>query len=151
MTSRYRLPNGLTVVFHQQQAAPVVAFQVWVKVGSADETAEDRGEEGRREGDEEGEAGAQGEADELVAEDAVGAEQVAGRRAHRAAAGGDAAHEVAREGVVARDEGEERGERDEHGDEHEPHMEGAVAAQARQEGGAAHVSPGSVEARGGTR
>jgi zinc protease len=38
MTSRYRLPNGLTVVFDRQPQAPVVAFQVWVKVGSADET-----------------------------------------------------------------------------------------------------------------
>ncbi len=43
MTARYRLPNGLTVVFEQQRHAPVVAFQVWVKVGSADETAEEVG------------------------------------------------------------------------------------------------------------
>ncbi len=37
MLSRFRLPNGLTVVFHPQRTAPVVAFQIWVKVGSADE------------------------------------------------------------------------------------------------------------------
>lgn len=43
MTVRYRLPNGLTVVFQQQRHAPVVAFQVWVKVGSADETADEVG------------------------------------------------------------------------------------------------------------
>lgn len=43
MTARYRLPNGLTVVFQQQRQAPVVAFQVWVKVGSADETADEVG------------------------------------------------------------------------------------------------------------
>ncbi|MGV3624494.1 MAG: M16 family metallopeptidase [Archangium sp.] len=43
MTARYRLPNGLTVVFQQQRHAPVVAFQVWVKVGSADETADEVG------------------------------------------------------------------------------------------------------------
>lgn len=43
MTARYRLPNGLTVVFEQQRHAPVVAFQVWVKVGSADETADEVG------------------------------------------------------------------------------------------------------------
>ncbi len=43
MTTRYRLPNGLTVVFEQQRQAPVVAFQVWVKVGSADETPDEIG------------------------------------------------------------------------------------------------------------
>lgn len=43
MTTRYRLPNGLTVVSQPQRHAPVVAFQVWVKVGSADETAEEVG------------------------------------------------------------------------------------------------------------
>ena len=43
MTTRYRLTNGLTVVLEQQRQAPVVAFQVWVKVGSADETPEEVG------------------------------------------------------------------------------------------------------------
>ncbi len=43
MTARYRLPNGLTVVFEAQRHAPVVAFQVWVKVGSADEGPEEVG------------------------------------------------------------------------------------------------------------
>lgn len=37
MSQRHRLPNGLTVVFHPQRTAPVAAFQVWVKAGSADE------------------------------------------------------------------------------------------------------------------
>lgn len=43
MTARYRLTNGLTVVLEQQRHAPVVAFQVWVKVGSADEAPEEVG------------------------------------------------------------------------------------------------------------
>ena len=43
MTTRYRLTNGLTVVLEQQRQAPVVAFQVWVKVGSADEMPEEVG------------------------------------------------------------------------------------------------------------
>ena len=43
MATRYRLSNGLTVVFEQQRQAPVVAFQVWVKVGSADETPDEVG------------------------------------------------------------------------------------------------------------
>ncbi|MFO0596746.1 MAG: pitrilysin family protein [Myxococcaceae bacterium] len=43
MPSRYRLPNGLTVVLERQAHAPVVAFQVWVKAGSADETPEEIG------------------------------------------------------------------------------------------------------------
>ncbi len=43
MPSRYRLSNGLTVVFEAQAAAPVVAFQVWVRAGSADETAQEVG------------------------------------------------------------------------------------------------------------
>lgn len=43
MTARYRLPNGLTVVLEPQRHAPVVAFQVWVKVGSADEGADEVG------------------------------------------------------------------------------------------------------------
>jgi zinc protease len=43
MTSRFRLDNGLTVVLHSQRAAPVAAFQVWVKAGSADETPDEVG------------------------------------------------------------------------------------------------------------
>lgn len=43
MVSRHRLANGLTVVFEPQHAAPVVAFQVWVRVGSADETPQEIG------------------------------------------------------------------------------------------------------------
>lgn len=43
MTSRYRLANGLTVVFEPQRQAPVVAFQIWVKVGSADEAVDEVG------------------------------------------------------------------------------------------------------------
>lgn len=43
MTARYRLPNGLTVVLELQRQAPVVAFQVWVKVGSADEAPDEVG------------------------------------------------------------------------------------------------------------
>jgi zinc protease len=36
----FRLPNGLEVVLEENHAAPVVAFQAWVKVGSADEPPE---------------------------------------------------------------------------------------------------------------
>ncbi len=43
MTTRYRLSNGLTVVFEPQRQAPVVAFQVWVKAGSADELPDEVG------------------------------------------------------------------------------------------------------------
>ncbi|MFZ5446954.1 MAG: M16 family metallopeptidase [Myxococcota bacterium] len=43
MPNRYRLPNGLTVVFEAQRHAPVVAFQVWVKAGSADERPDEVG------------------------------------------------------------------------------------------------------------
>lgn len=43
MGNRFRLANGLTIVYEPVHAAPVAAFQVWVKVGSADEQA---GEEG---------------------------------------------------------------------------------------------------------
>lgn len=43
MASRYRLDNGLTVVFEVQRSAPVAAFQVWVKAGSADETPDEVG------------------------------------------------------------------------------------------------------------
>lgn len=40
---RFRLENGLTVLLEENHAAPVVAFQAWVNVGSADEGP---GEEG---------------------------------------------------------------------------------------------------------
>ena len=36
----FRLANGLEVVLEENHAAPVVAFQAWVKVGSADEPPE---------------------------------------------------------------------------------------------------------------
>src|SRR2546429_387746 len=37
------LPNGLTVVLEESHQAKVVAFQVWVKVGSADESDDEAG------------------------------------------------------------------------------------------------------------
>src|SRR5213595_1150245 len=37
---KFRLDNGLEVVLEENHAAPVVAFQAWVKVGSADEPPE---------------------------------------------------------------------------------------------------------------
>ncbi len=37
MSNLYRLDNGLTVVLEENHATPVVAFQAWVRVGSADE------------------------------------------------------------------------------------------------------------------
>ncbi|QRN95707.1 insulinase family protein [Archangium violaceum] len=43
MAQRYTLPNGLTVVFEEQHAARVAAFQVWVKAGSADERPDQAG------------------------------------------------------------------------------------------------------------
>lgn len=43
MAVRYRLDNGLTVVFEEQHAAKVAAFQVWVKAGSADERPDQAG------------------------------------------------------------------------------------------------------------
>ncbi|MFY2557022.1 M16 family metallopeptidase [Corallococcus terminator] len=43
MAIRYALPNGLTVVFDENHAAKVAAFQVWVKVGSADERPDQAG------------------------------------------------------------------------------------------------------------
>ncbi|MDC0713484.1 pitrilysin family protein [Stigmatella sp. ncwal1] len=43
MPLRYALSNGLTVVFEEQHAAKVAAFQVWVKVGSADERPDQAG------------------------------------------------------------------------------------------------------------
>jgi zinc protease len=39
----FRLANGLEVVLEENHAAPVVAFQAWVKVGSADEPPEQAG------------------------------------------------------------------------------------------------------------
>jgi zinc protease len=36
----FKLDNGLEVVLEENHAAPVVAFQAWVKIGSADEPAE---------------------------------------------------------------------------------------------------------------
>lgn len=43
MATRFRLPNGLTVVHEESRAAAVVAFQLWVGVGSADEDAHEVG------------------------------------------------------------------------------------------------------------
>ncbi|HEY4291653.1 pitrilysin family protein [Luteibacter sp.] len=37
--SRFQLPNGLTVVVHEDHKAPVVAVSIWYHVGSADEPA----------------------------------------------------------------------------------------------------------------
>ncbi|HEY8369201.1 MAG TPA: pitrilysin family protein [Thermodesulfobacteriota bacterium] len=39
----YTLPNGMTVILQRNSAAPVVAFNVWVKVGSTDETDSEAG------------------------------------------------------------------------------------------------------------
>jgi zinc protease len=43
MPERFSLPNGLTVVHEQVDTARVVAAQVWVKVGSADEGPDEIG------------------------------------------------------------------------------------------------------------
>lgn len=40
---RYQLDNGLTVILERVRSAPVVALQIWVKAGSADETPEEAG------------------------------------------------------------------------------------------------------------
>ncbi|HWV38737.1 MAG TPA: pitrilysin family protein [Vulgatibacter sp.] len=40
---QYRLPNGLHVILQENRAAPVVALQAWVQVGSADETDREAG------------------------------------------------------------------------------------------------------------
>jgi len=40
---QYRLPNGLDVILQENRAAPVVALQAWVQVGSADETDREAG------------------------------------------------------------------------------------------------------------
>jgi zinc protease len=39
-TTRFQLPNGLSVVLQENHASKVVAFQAWVGVGSADEPPE---------------------------------------------------------------------------------------------------------------
>ena len=43
MPARHRLTNGLTLVHEALHTARVVAFQVWVQVGSADESLEEAG------------------------------------------------------------------------------------------------------------
>jgi zinc protease len=43
MPARHRLPNGLTVVHEALHTSRVVAFQIWVQVGSADEGPEEAG------------------------------------------------------------------------------------------------------------
>ena len=43
MPTRHRLENGLTLVHEPQGAAHVVAFQIWVNVGGADERADEAG------------------------------------------------------------------------------------------------------------
>ena len=40
---RQKLPNGLTLLVEENHAAPVVAIQVWVRVGSADELPDEAG------------------------------------------------------------------------------------------------------------
>ncbi len=40
---RHSLPNGLTLLVEENHAAPVVAIQVWVRVGSADERPDEAG------------------------------------------------------------------------------------------------------------
>jgi zinc protease len=41
--TRYQLDNGMTVILQPMRTAPVVACNVWVRVGSADETPEEAG------------------------------------------------------------------------------------------------------------
>jgi zinc protease len=41
--SKTTLENGLTVILEEDHSAPVVAFQMWVKVGSADENENEAG------------------------------------------------------------------------------------------------------------
>ncbi len=43
MPARHRLPNGLTVVHEPLHTSRVVAFQIWVQVGSADEGPKEAG------------------------------------------------------------------------------------------------------------
>jgi zinc protease len=38
-----QLPNGLTVVLHETDTAPVAEFQLWARAGSADERPDERG------------------------------------------------------------------------------------------------------------
>ena len=38
-----KLPNGLTVILEEDHSAPVAAFQMWVRVGGADETDSEAG------------------------------------------------------------------------------------------------------------
>ncbi len=40
---RHTLPNGLTLLVEENHSAPVAAIQVWVRVGSADELADEAG------------------------------------------------------------------------------------------------------------
>ncbi|MEK6531127.1 MAG: insulinase family protein, partial [Deltaproteobacteria bacterium] len=40
---REELGNGLTVIVQEEHSAPVAAIQLWVKVGSADETEKEAG------------------------------------------------------------------------------------------------------------
>ena len=40
---RHKLPNGLTLLVEENHAAPVVAIQVWMRVGSADELPDQAG------------------------------------------------------------------------------------------------------------
>jgi len=43
MPERFRLSNGLTVVFEEQHAAPVAAFQIWIRAGGSDEREDQAG------------------------------------------------------------------------------------------------------------
>src|SRR3990172_4049856 len=36
-TERYKLPNGLTVILHQDKSVPIAAVNIWYHVGSANE------------------------------------------------------------------------------------------------------------------
>ncbi len=36
---KYTLPNGLTVILHEDHSTPIVAINVWYHVGSKNETA----------------------------------------------------------------------------------------------------------------
>jgi len=40
---KYKLKNGLTVILQENHASPVVAFNMWVNTGSADETDQEAG------------------------------------------------------------------------------------------------------------
>ena len=41
--ARYKLDNGLSVILQENHSAPVVAFNVWVRAGSAEETDAESG------------------------------------------------------------------------------------------------------------